>query len=219
MQFSAVSPESRKRKVLKIANRKKEKLLWKIYSLYPRVRAVFTQRFPLSHGKGDHFLKSPPCPAEKSAAIASFRVCELHRGAELPEIILGTDRWWINTFHNNLHGIQNWGGILQTDGDRKTQWQCGLGGAPLGVRGYPGWCSLSRCKLDVTQQQTLRSQTCRKLTSVLNQRLKHGSLFRESYENTMSFEKINTAEEVKAKNYRYNDRELLGFINCFVWTY
>lgn len=71
----------------------------------------------------------------------------------------------------------------------------------------------------MTQQQTLRSKACRKLTSVLNQRLKHGSLFRESYENTMSFKKINTAEEVKAKHYRYNDRELLGFINCFVWTY
>ncbi|KAJ7395277.1 hypothetical protein BTVI_156261 [Pitangus sulphuratus] len=58
-----------------------------------------------------------------------------------------------------------------------------------------------KCKSDVTQRQTLRSQTCRKVTSVLNQSLKHRPLFKESYENATSFEKmINTAEEVKAKN-------------------
>lgn len=57
-----------------------------------------------------------------------------------------------------------------------------------------------RRKSDVTQQQTLRSQTCRKVTSVLNQSLKHRSLFQESYENAMSFKKmISAAEEVKAK--------------------
>ena len=161
-----------------------------------------------------------PVPADKSGAIAFFRVCELHGGAELPEILLGTNRWWINTFHNNLHRDQNCGDILQTDGDGKPHWQCGLVSAALRFRGYPGWCSLSWCKSDVTQQQTLHSQTCRKLASVLNQSLKCGSLFKKSYENTRSFKKkINTAEEVKAKNYRYNDRELLGFINCFVWTY
>lgn len=160
-----------------------------------------------------------PFPAEKSGALSSFRARELHGRAELPKILLGTERWWINRVHNNLHGDQNWGGILQTDSDRKPRWQCGLVDAALRVTGYPGWCSLSRCKSDVTHRQTLHSQTCRKLTSVLNQSLKRGSLFKESYENAVSFEKINTAEEVKAKNYRYNDRKPLGFINCFVWTY
>lgn len=154
----------------------------------------------------------------KSRIITSFRACELHGGAQLPEIFLGTNRWCINTLHNNLYGDQNWGGILQTDHDRKPCWQHGLVGAPLGDRGYPRWCRLSRCKSDVTQQQTLYRQTCRKLASVLNQSLKHGSLFKESYENAMSF-RINTAEKVRAKNYRYSDRKLLGFINCFVWTY
>lgn len=58
-----------------------------------------------------------------------------------------------------------------------------------------------KCKSDVTQRQTLRSQTCRKVASVLNQSLKHRSLFRESYENATSFKKmISAAEEAKAKN-------------------
>lgn len=58
----------------------------------------------------------------------------------------------------------------------------------------------------MTHQQTLHSQTCRKLTSALDENLKHSSLFKENYENATSFKKINTTEEVKAKSYRCNDR-------------